>query len=67
VGKSHRRIVEAGLDDLHDEPCPRGSCKIGNEGIEAVIVPTLESLPQNATHRSSREMAKISRISTSSV
>jgi len=41
-------------------PLPRS---IEDAGIEAVIVKTLESLPENATHWSSRGMAKASGIS----
>ena len=41
--------------------------KIGDEEVEAVIVRTLESQPENATHWSSRELAKVSGVSTSSV
>jgi transposase len=67
VGKWRRRFAEAGLDGLHDEPRPGGPRQISDEEVEAVIVKTLESQPENATHWSSREMAKASGVSTSSV
>jgi len=67
VGRWRRRFAENRLDGLHDEPRPGGPRKIGDDEIEAVIVRTLESAPANATHWSSREMAKVSGVSTSSV
>ncbi len=67
VGKWRRRFAETGLDGLYDEPRPGGPRTIGDDQVEAVIVRTLESLPDNATHWSSREMAKVSGVSTSSV
>lgn len=67
VGKWRRRFAEARLDGLYDEPRPGGPRRISDDEVEAVIVRTLESAPANATHWSSREMAKISGVSTSSV
>ena len=67
VGKWRRRFVEQRLDGLYDEPRPGGPRTISDEEVEAIIVKTLESQPQNATHWSSREMAKVSGVSTSSV
>ena len=67
VGKWRRRFVERRMEGLHDEPRSGAPRSIGDDGIEAVIVRTLESLPDNATHWSSRGMAKASGISVSSV
>ena len=67
VGKWRRRFVEQRMDGLHDEPRSGAPRSIEDAGIEAVIVRTLESLPENATHWSSRGMAKVSGISVSSV
>lgn len=67
VGKWRRRFAEGRLDGLHDEPRPGGPRTVGDDRIEAIIVRTLESQPANATHWSSREMARVSGVSTSSV
>ena len=67
VGKWRRRFAEQRMDGLHDEPRCGAPRSIEDAGIEAVIVKTLESLPENATHWSSRGMAKVSGISVSSV
>jgi len=67
VGKWRRRFIEAGIDGLYDEPRPGAPRTITDEQVEAVIARTLESTPRNATHWSSRMMAKESGISTSSV
>jgi len=67
VGKWRRRFVESRLDGLRDEPRSGTPRKIDDARIEAVIVTTLESVPADATHWSSRGMAKASGISVSSV
>src|SRR6202163_1219556 len=67
VGKWRRRFVERRIDGLHDEPRSGAPRSIEDAGIEAVIVKTLESLPENATHWSSRGMARASGVSVSSV
>jgi transposase len=67
VGKWRRRFVERRMDGLHDEQRPGAPRTIDDARIEAVIVRTLESLPADATHWSSRGMAKASSISVSSV
>ncbi|HEX5263971.1 MAG TPA: IS630 family transposase [Phenylobacterium sp.] len=67
VGKWRWRFCEHRLDGLHDEPRSGAPRTIEDERIEAVIVRTLESLPPNATHWSSRGMAKASGLSVSSV
>jgi transposase len=67
VGKWRRRFVEQRMDGLHDEARSGAPRSIEDDRIEAVIVKTLESLPENATHWSSRGMAKASGLSVSSV
>jgi transposase len=67
VSKWRRRFVEHRIDSLRDEPRSGTPRTIDDARIEAVIVTTLESLPANATHWSSRGMAKASGISVSSV
>src|SRR5713226_2723181 len=67
VGKWRRRFVERRIDGLRDEPRSGAPRTIEDERIEAVIVRTLESLPPDATHWSSRGMAKASGLSISSV
>ena len=67
VGKWRRRFVERGTDGLYDEPKPGAPRSISDAEVEAVIVRTLETMPQNATHWSSRLMAKESGLSISSV
>lgn len=67
VGKWRRRFVEHRLDGLQDEPRSGAPRTIDDARIEAVVVKTLESLPQNATHWSSRGMADASGVSVSSV
>ena len=67
VGKWRRRFIAGGVDGLHDEPKPGVPRRITDDQVEAVIVRTLESRPREATHWSSRLMAKESGLSTSSV
>jgi transposase len=67
VGKWRRRFVERRVDGLHDEPRSGAPRRIDDARVEAVIVKTLESLPKDATHWSSRGMAKASGLSVSTV
>jgi len=67
VGKWRRRFVERRVDGLHDEPRSGAPRTIDDIRIEAVIVKTLESSPADATHWSSRGMAKASGLSVSTV
>lgn len=62
-----KRFIERGVDGLYDEPRSGAPRRIDDEKIEAVIVRTLESQPRDATHWSSRAMAREVGISTSSV
>ena len=67
VGKWRRRFLVGRLDGLRDEPRCGAPRTVEDARIEAVIVRTLESLPDNATHWSSRGMARASGLSTSTV
>lgn len=67
VGKWRRRFMAQRLDGLRDEPRSGTPRTLEDARIEAVIVRTLETLPPDATHWSSRSMAKASGVSISSV
>jgi hypothetical protein len=67
VGKWRRRFAEKRLDGLYDEPRSGAPRSIDDARVEAVIVKTLESAPANATHWSSRGMAKACGLSVSTV
>ena len=61
------RFAEHRLDGLDDEPRCGAPRKIGDDRIEAIVVKTLEAKPVDATHWSTRGMAKASGVSTSTV
>jgi transposase len=67
VGKWRRRFVEHRMEGLQDEPRSGTPRTIEDVRIEAVIVRTLESLPPDATHWSSRGMARACGLSVSTV
>jgi len=67
VCKWRRRFVEHRLDGLLDEPRPGTPRKITDEQVEDVVVRTLESTPRGQTHWSTREMAKASGLSRSTI
>jgi transposase len=67
VGKWRRRFVERRIDGLRDEPRTGAPRTIDDARIEAVIVQTLESVPSDATHWSSRGMARACGLSVSTV
>ena len=67
VSKWRRRFIEHRLDGLQDEPRSGAPRTIEDDRIEAVIVRTLESLPPDATHWSSRGMSRASGLSVSTV
>jgi transposase len=58
VGKWRNRFAEHRLDGLSDEPRPGRPRTITDEQVDAVITKTLESTPRDATHWSTRSMAK---------
>ena len=57
VGKWRTRFAERRLDGLYDEPRIGAPRTISDEAVEAVIVKTLETLPNGETHWSTRTMA----------
>lgn len=67
VGKWRRRFVELRLDGLVDEPRPGAPRKITDEQVEKVIVKTLQETPTNASHWSSRDMAKASGMTQTAI
>jgi transposase len=58
VGKWRRRFAEQGTEGLADAPRPGVPRRILDEQIERVITTTLESTPRNATHWSTRLLAR---------
>jgi len=67
VGKWRKRFAERRLDGLVDEPRPGAPRTISDRDVERVVVRTLESAPSNATHWSTRSMARASGMSQSAV
>src|SRR5215470_1674395 len=67
VGKWRARFLRKRLDGLIDEPRPGVPRKITDAHVEAVITKTLESTPVDATHWSTRSMAKASGLSQSAI
>jgi len=61
------RFAKYRLDGLSDEPRCGAPRKIGDDRIEDIVTKTLETKPNNATHWSTRGMARASGVSTSSV
>jgi transposase len=67
VVKWRNRFLARGLDGLVDEPRPGAPRTIDDDAVEAVIVRTLEDKPTDATHWSTRDLAKKVGMSPSSV
>src|ERR1700751_5616141 len=67
VGNWRRRFAAHRLEGLRDEPRSGTPRTIEDARIETVIVRTLETKPPNATHWSSRSMARASGLSVSTV
>jgi transposase len=67
VSKWRGRFVERGLDGLLDEPRPGAPRTISDAAVEQVISLTLETLPENATHWSTRLMATRTGMSQSAI
>jgi transposase len=58
AAKWRSRFLSHRLDGLTDEPRPGRPRTISDEQVEQVIVKTLESTPRDATHWSTRSMAR---------
>ena len=67
VGHWRRRFIEQRMNGLTDAPRSGAPRTISDEAIEALIVATLESKPAMATHWSTRDMAKNTGFSRSSI
>ena len=67
VGKWRQRFLERRLDGLLDEPRPGAPRQVGDAQVERVVRLTLESTPADATHWSTRAMAKRSGLSQTMV
>lgn len=67
VGKWRQRFVAKRLGGLGDAPRPGQPRKITDKKVEAVVTQTLESLPKDATHWSTRSMAKASGLTQNAI
>ena len=67
VGAWRSRFVARRLDGLTDEPRPGAPRTVTDEEVERVVTRTLEAMPANATHWSTRRMAAASGLSQSTV
>jgi len=63
VGKWRERFRTARLEGLADEPRPGAPREISDTQVEEVITRTLESTPPQATHWSTRSMARATKLS----
>ena len=67
VGKWRVRFLKQRADGLLDEPRPGAPRKISDADVERVVTLTLESKPKDATHWSTRGMAKRAGLSQSGI
>ena len=67
VGRWRRRFMVHRMEGLTDAPRSGAPRKITDDAVESVIVATLESKPAMATHWSTRDMAKNTGYSPSSI
>src|SRR5680860_793122 len=67
VSKWRKRFGEQRLDGLIDEPRPGAARTIGDDVVEKIVIETLETVPKDATHWSTRSMAKRHGISRQTV
>jgi transposase len=67
VGKWRQRFIDLRLDGLADEPRPGAPRTITDAQVEDIVTRTLESKPKNATHWSTRGMAKAVGLSQTAV
>jgi len=67
VGKWRGRFVSRRVQGLFDEPKPGAPRRVSDRDVERVIVKTLESTPKDATHWSTRSMAKATGMSQTAI
>ena len=67
VATWRKRFAAERLDGLVDEPRPGAPRKLGDDKIAEVVTTTLEAMPADATHWSTRSMAAASGVSASTV
>jgi transposase len=67
VSKWRGRFIAKRLDGLADDPRPGAVRTVTDDLVEAVIVKTLEEMPGNATHWSTRSMARQTGMSQSAI
>ena len=67
VGKWRGRFARRRLEGLIDEPRPGAPRTITDDDVERVVVTTLEETPRDATHWSTRSLAKQTGMSKSTV
>lgn len=67
VGRWRQRFVTKRVDGLLDEPRPGAPRKITDADVERVVRLTLETLPRDATHWSTRAMAKRAGLSQTAI
>ena len=67
VGKWRRRFLQRRLEGLLDEPRPGAPRKLSDAAVERVLALTLEKRPPDATHWSTRSMARRCGLSQSAV
>ena len=67
VSKWRQRFVALRIEGLTDAPRPGQPRKITDADVERVVTKTLESKPKNATHWSTRSMAKASGLNQTSI
>lgn len=67
VGKWRERFRKFGLDGLLDEPRVGAPRKITDRQVEEVVTKTLEAMPANGTHWSTRSMASEAGLSQNAI
>ena len=67
VGKWRSRFLEQGLNGLVDEPRSGRPRTVSDADVERVLALTLETMPEDSTHWSSRSMARRCGLSQSTV
>ena len=67
VGKWRRRFCGRRVDGLFDEPRPGAPRTVDDAKVEEIVAKTLEGRPKDATHWSTRTMAREAGVSQSTV